>query len=172
MTGSTLDLIFTVIVIIIVIKASLRGFIGELMSMASVILGIVAAILFRKSGAAFIREQFMSGMNLLPEILACISIFLIVWIIFRVVEFTLKNIIDLIHLGAIDRFLGIVFGLLEGLGVLCLALFLLVTIQPILEPHTDFIAPMLEKSLFARYLLPLVKEIQSIGASPEGINNV
>jgi membrane protein required for colicin V production len=147
---AVIDVIFIALVLILTIRCALRGFIGELMSMASVVLGLLAALFFYKNGAVFIRDQFMPGIQIVPEILAFIILFLIVFIVIKILEGILKDIIERIRLGGADRFLGIIFGLVEGAIVISLILFVL-TIQPLFDP-----VPILRDSFFAELLLPLI----------------
>jgi membrane protein required for colicin V production len=147
---AVIDIVFIVLAIILTVRCALRGFIGELMSMASIVLGLLAALFFYKNGGVFIREKFMPGMKIIPEILAFIALFLIVFVVIKILESILKEIIEKIRLGGADRFLGIVFGLVEGIIVISLVLFIL-TIQPLFDP-----APVLRGSIFAEFLLPFI----------------
>jgi membrane protein required for colicin V production len=147
---AVIDIIFVVLMVIFVVRCSLRGFIGEIMSMASVVLGLLASFFFYKNGGAYIREKFMPGMEVIPDILAFLALFLIVFILIKILELMLKEIVEGIRLGGADRFLGIFFGLAEGIAVVCLVLFVL-TVQPLFDP-----APLLNKSFFAKILLPFI----------------
>jgi membrane protein required for colicin V production len=147
---AVIDIIFVVLTVIFIVRCALRGFIGEIMSMASVVLGLLASFFFYKNGGIFIREKFMPEMKLIPDILAFLALFLIVFILIKILELMLKEIIEGIQLGGADRFLGILFGLAEGIVVVCLLLFVL-TIQPLFDP-----APLLNKSIFAEILLPFI----------------
>jgi membrane protein required for colicin V production len=147
---AVIDIVFAALAVLLAVRCALKGFIGELLSMASVVLGLLAAFFFYKNGGAFIRTQFMPGMDIVPEVLAFAALFLIVFILIKILEAILKDIILGINLGGADRFLGLVFGLGEGLIVISLILFVL-TIQPLFDP-----APVLQKSLFAKLLLPLI----------------
>jgi membrane protein required for colicin V production len=147
---AVIDIVFIALAIILTIRCALRGFIGELMSMASVALGLLAALFFYKNGGLFIEEKFMPGMKIIPRILAFIALFLIVFVVIKILEGILKDIIERIRLGGADRFLGVIFGLVEGVIVISLVLFVL-TIQPLFDP-----APVLRNSFFAKILLPLI----------------
>jgi membrane protein required for colicin V production len=147
---AVIDIIFAALIVIFTVRCALRGFIGELMSMASVVLGLLAALFFYKNGGAYIRTRFMPGMEIIPEILAFIALFLIVFILIKILEAILKEIIEGIKLGGADRFLGIVFGLVEGIIVVSLVLFVF-TVQPLFDPE-----PILNKSIFADILLPII----------------
>ena len=97
-------------------------------------------------------------MKTIPEILAFIALFLIVFLVIKLLEIMLKGIINEIKLGGADRFLGIIFGFAEGLAVISLILFV-VRIQPLFDPSS-----ILSDSFFARLLLPLITgtEITSV----------
>ncbi len=153
MTIAAFDIICAVLMLILIVRCALRGFIEEVMSMASVVLGLLAALFFYKNGAVFIREKWVN-MNVVPEILSFAAIFLIVFLIIRFVEFLLKDIIYGINLHGLDRFLGVLFGILEGVVLIALILFVLV-VQPLFDPK-----PVLQNSIVAKILLPLVTNVQ------------
>ncbi len=147
---SAIDIAFVALIVIFIVRCSLRGFVSELLSMASVVLGLLAALYFHLKGGVFIRERFMPGMKVLPEIIAFVLLFLIVFVVVKILEALLKQIIEGIRLGKLDRFLGIVFGLIEGVVVVCLVLFI-IDIQPLFDARQ-----LLAKSFFASYLMPFI----------------
>jgi membrane protein required for colicin V production len=151
MTGiAAIDIFFFVLIALLVIRCALRGFIGEIMAMAAFSLGLLASLFFYKNGGLFVREKFMPGTKILPEVLAFIVLFFIVFILVKILERILKDIIDRVSLGGVDRLLGILLGLAEGILVTGLLLFIL-SIQPLFDP-----AALLDRSVFARLLLPLI----------------
>jgi uncharacterized membrane protein required for colicin V production len=76
----------------------------------------------------------------------------------KLLEFILRDIVKRISLlGGVDRLLGVAFGLIEGLVLVSLILWILM-IQPLFNP-----GPLLENSLFARLLLPFVGELRLPG---------
>jgi membrane protein required for colicin V production len=146
---TAVDIVFIVIIFIFAMHCAVKGFVSEIMSLAAAILGILAAIFFFRAGAAFIRDSFIPGMQVLPEILAFIVIFFIVFAVIKLFEKMLKTIIEGIHLGGPDRVLGFIFGVGEGVIVVCLLLFLI----SVLPVNSDRI---LEGSFFAELLLPFI----------------
>ena len=150
MNFAVIDIVFVVLIVIFTLRCALKGFISELMSMASVVLGLLAALYFYKRGGEFIRLKFMPELNIIPEIIAFAALFLIVFITVKIIEAMLKEIIEGVRLGSADRFLGILFGFVEGLIVVSLVLFVC-SVQPLFDP-----APILEKSFFAGLLMPLI----------------
>ena len=157
MNFTVLDFIFVALVLIFIIRCYLKGFISELLSMAAIVLGLIASLFFYKNGGEFLRNRFWPEMKTIPEILAFIALFLIVFIVIKLLEVMLKGIINGIKLGGADRFLGIFFGLAEGLAVVSLILFVL-RIQPLFDPSS-----LLSDSFFARLLLPLITGKESTG---------
>ena len=150
MNFAALDVIFIALIIIFTVRCAIKGFVGEVMSMASIILGLLAAIFFYKKGGEFVRGRFLPDVKILPEIIAFAALFLIIFIAVKIIEFLLREIIEGIKLGGADRVLGIFFGAAEGIVVVSLVLFLL-NIQPLFDP-----GPMFADSFFARLLLPLI----------------
>lgn len=153
-TIAVFDIICLVLTVIIVVRCVLKGFISEVMSMASVVIGILAAVLLYKNGAAFIRAKWLEA-KIIPEVLAFAAIFLIVFLLVRFVEYLLKDIIHRINLRGLDRLLGLIFGFLEAFVLMCLILFIL-AVQPLFDPEFIF-----QNSIVAEILLPLVVNVQS-----------
>jgi len=150
MSLAVIDFIFIALIALFVIRCFLKGFISELLSMAGIVLGLLASLFFYRNGGEFLRNQFWPEMKTVPYILAFIALFVIVFVIFKLLEGLLKSIITRIKLGGVDKFLGILFGLAEGFVVVSLILFLL-KIQPLFDP-----SGILGDSIFASLLLPLI----------------
>ncbi|MDR0555094.1 MAG: CvpA family protein [Treponema sp.] len=151
--GSLSDIFFLALILIMTLRAALRGFISEVFSLAAIALAILAAVLFYRKGAAFIRAQFQWEARLFTEVLAFILLFLIVFVAVRLIDSVLKDIIERVNLGWIDRLLGVVIGMAEGLALTALLLFIL-SVQPLFNP-----APLFEGSVFAKNLLPLINAV-------------
>jgi len=151
---AVIDIVFIVIIVLFSLHCAVRGFVKEVMSLAAAILGILLAIFFFRTGADFIRDSFMPEVKTFPEIIAFIAIFFIVFSVVKLVEIMLKNIIEGVHLGGPDRVLGFVFGVAEGIIVVCLLLFL-ISVQSFFDS-----ARILEGSFFAELLLPVIMGIK------------
>jgi membrane protein required for colicin V production len=147
---SAFDIICTVLILIFTVRCALRGFISEVMSMAAIVLGLLASLCFFKNGGEFVCDRYMPEHRTIADIIAFILLFLIVFLVIKILERLLKDIIEGIKLGRADRFLGLLFGLLEGFIVVSLVLFL-IFIQPLFDPHA-----VLNNSFFAGILLPLI----------------
>jgi len=145
----TLDIIFIVFLGLLVLRGFLKGFTGEFFSIASVALGIIAAVLFFKSGAEFLRSRYLQ-VPFLPEILAFLALFIIGYIAGKFVGHIIHDIIKRLNLHTFDKILGIILGLAEAFALIILVLFILVN-QPLFDP-----APLVDKSIFAWLLLPFI----------------
>jgi len=147
---AVIDIVFLVIIAIFALRCALRGIVGELMSMAALVLGLLAAIFFFRKTAELIRGKFIPDVKALPEIVAFIGVFILVFSVIKIFETILKDIIERIQLGGVDRFLGFFLGVAEGLIIVCLLLFLII-VQPFVE--SDLI---LEGSFLADLLMPFI----------------
>jgi len=153
---SVIDIIFIILVFLFMLRCFLKGFISEILMMAAIVFGIFASVFFHKNGGAFLRERYFPEISAsipIPEILAFIALFLIVFVIFKLLEIMLKGIISGVNLGGADKFLGFIFGFIEGIVVVSLVLIVMQIIKPIYDPSFLF-----EDSLFAKILLPLINE--------------
>lgn len=146
-----LDIIFLILILLSIIRCALRGFIKEFLSMTSLVCGVVAAIFFYKRGAAFLRARLFSDIRIIPEVLAFSLLFFIAFLTMKILELTLRDAVNMIEIGGVDRFIGILLGFLEGLVVVVTALFV-ITVQPVFE-----IEPIIQGSVFAQLFLPLIQ---------------
>jgi membrane protein required for colicin V production len=161
-----IDYVFIGLILLLVIRCTLRGFISEFMTLASLALGVLCSLFLYRSGAAFLRArglEVFTGkippliqkllpalVRNIPEILSFVLIFIVVFILVKLVEYLLTDIVERINLGAVDRFLGFLFGLAEGIMVTSLVLLAFV-LQPVFDA-----GPLLEGSFFAELLLPIL----------------
>ncbi|MDR2397784.1 MAG: CvpA family protein [Spirochaetaceae bacterium] len=145
-----IDMICLVFVLLFAVRGALRGFLDELLSIAFLVLGLVGAALFYKPGADLIRTKVPDDIRFLPEMLAFGAVFCIIFVVVKVLELLVKDVINRLKLGAVDRVLGVFFGLIEGLVLVTLLLFLL-TVQPFFD-----IQSLIKKSVFAELLMPVI----------------
>jgi membrane protein required for colicin V production len=147
---SAMDVVFLVLFGLLTLRAFLRGFTGEIFSIASFAFGLVAAIFFFRPGAAFLRTLIFEDIPLLPEIMAFVILFIIVFIVGKLLERMVKDIVDRLKLGGLNSFLGFILGMIEGVALIALILVLL-SIQPLFDPQ-----PLFAESIVARIMLPLI----------------
>lgn len=159
-----LDIVFIVILAAAAIRVAFKGFVAEIMSMAALILGIVAAIFFSKAGAVLIDTYIAySKWN---QIIAFLVIFIVVYLLTKLLEGIIHRLLDKIHLEKLDKALGFFLGLAEGLIVIVFIVYLL-KVQPIFDT-----VELLENSFVAGIVLDIVPiAVPSIEAGP-GLNSV
>ena len=145
-----LDMIFLILLGSLVLRGFLKGFTGEFFSIASLALAVIAAALFFRYGAAFLRSQDMQ-MAFVPEILSFIVIFLAVYVAGKILERIVKDIITRLNLLALDKVLGLFFGLAEGCAFIILVLFFFLK-----QPFFDC-SEILGNSFFAGFFLHLMQ---------------
>jgi membrane protein required for colicin V production len=161
-----IDYICLVLILLLIIRCTLRGFIAEFMALASLVLGVLGSLFLYRPCAVFLRDHglrtFTEGIPVfiqdllpglvrnIPEILAFVLIFVIIFFAVKLVGYLLGDIVQRISLGGADRFLGFLFGLAEGIAVVSLLL-LGLKMQPVFDA-----APLLEGSFFAESLFPLI----------------
>ncbi|MDR2071813.1 MAG: CvpA family protein [Spirochaetaceae bacterium] len=150
MTLPAIDTAFFILLGLLTLRGFLKGFTGELFSIASLALGLIAAVFFFKPGGVFLRSRYFQNLSLIPEILAFTGIFLVVFIAGKIIERIVKDIITGLHLEKLDKALGLILGLAEALALISVTL-LIIMIQPFFEP-----LPLLGESLFARFMVPLL----------------
>ena len=146
---SILDIVFISLTGLLMIRCFFRGFVAEIFSMAAVIFGLLAAIILYKNGGILLKERFWPELDIIPKIVAFAAVFLIVFVIIKIIQLIFADVVQKIKLAGADRFLGLILGLAEGISVICFVIFILY-IQPLFDP-----AEILSDSFFGRLLLPL-----------------
>ncbi len=110
---SFIDIVFFIIILFFGIMACAKGFIKELFGKLSIIAGILVAVLFcGKLSPACVVISF---------VLLFIATFLLV----KIIQTIIGSIASGDILKSLDRLLGFVLGVLEGLAIICFILVLL-----------------------------------------------
>ena len=125
-----IDIFFTAIILFMTVKAIIRGFVTEVMSIAALGLGIILGVLFSGMLGEFIGSKF--GVSNWNQVIAFLIIFLVSYIIIKIFENGLNALIEKIHLNKLDRSLGLFFGIVEGL-VLVIIIVFVIEVQPIFD---------------------------------------
>lgn len=119
-----IDYIFMLIILVMAVSATIRGFLGEIFSKAAFFLGIILALVFYgKLMPVF--AQWIS-IPFLQALLSFIAIFIGVYLIIRLVQLILKKIfLSGSIMKGLDKSLGFFLGIIEGFVVIFLLLFIL-----------------------------------------------
>lgn len=147
-----IDIILTVLAVLLTVRGFTRGFIKEFFSLGAFAFGIFGAFLFYKNGADYLREKYFENLNGIPEVLAFAAIFLIIFIICKLLQKVLLDVIKGLNLTSLDKMLGGIMGVIEGIAAVALVIFL-ISIQPLFNPDD-----LLQNSLFGKMLLPFLSQ--------------
>lgn len=145
-----LDYIFLAIIAIAALRCWFRGIIGEVLSAAALIGGLLAGVVFYRPLANWLTT--MVNLGSLSLVAGFLMGFAIVFVAFKVLERSLRGILEGFNLDILDKLLGFGFGAFEGLLISAILL-LLLKFQPVVD-----VGELLEGSLAARILLPIIAE--------------
>ena len=145
---NTLDWILLAILILAGFRGLMQGIVKELSTIAAPVAGVAAAVFLYKWGADVLRAQFK--LQFAPEIVACIALFVLAFIIVKIIAKIVSDGLEGAHLDNLNKALGFVAGLIEGLVVVALILIVL-QMQPLFD-----VKKLLSGSIFAKALLPIV----------------
>ena len=122
------DIGIAVIFAFFLIRGIFRGFIKELFSLAGVLGGFYAACTYYLTAAAFL-SRWVPRMPYL-NMVAFLIIFFGVFILFSILGVGAKYLLNIVFLGWVDRFCGLLFGAAKGVLVVSILLMALTTFLP------------------------------------------
>jgi membrane protein required for colicin V production len=153
---NALDWIFLAVLVLLGIRCMSRGFVEEVLSVAGLLVGLLAALVFyRGAGELFVRWGMSAQPAALPGIMGFAAVFLVGFLAMKLVERLISEGIEAAELGGIDRALGLVLGLAEGLLLISLVLVAMSLLEPAFKPLAGY-SKLLRDSYFARVLLPII----------------
>lgn len=152
MTLTLFDVALLVLIVLVVIKVTITGFITEFFSKAAVIIGTMGAILFYLKLAPYIVK--IIGPDVFPEIIAFLIIFLSLYLMVKLIQQLVGSAFQGETMTNLDRALGFFLGIAEGFLVVIVVLIL---IQK--QPWFD-LSSLTKNSLFTSILEPFLSEGQ------------
>jgi membrane protein required for colicin V production len=149
---STIDWIFSAMIIILAVRCFVRGFVHEVLSMASIAVGILAGLLLSNTVIAQILLKI--GISALPYqvqyIIAFLGCFIVGFILMKIIETMLRQGLEASSLDIFDKIFGLVLGVAEGFIIIGLFLVIL-QIQPFID-----VSSVLDNSLYFRLIGPTI----------------
>lgn len=139
-----LDICFLIIILIFALSALAKGLIKELFSKVSFIVGLVLAIIFTPRLDIYVSDSIKNPA--LSKTVSFVIIFTAVFLVISIIQQLIAKIFSGEIMRGLDRTLGFLLGVLEGLIVISCVLVVL-TAQPWLDVSDIF-----EGSLFYKYL--------------------
>lgn len=129
------DIVSLIILLIMAIRVAFRGFIAEIMSMASVIAGIIIAVVFTHPVSMLLQEYI--GDSFWNKVIAFLGLFLISYLLIKIFENSLNTLVEKVQLEKLDQALGFFLGLLEGFLLIVILVFILKA-QPVVSIENLF----------------------------------
>ena len=130
MNIAAFDIVSLIILLILAVRGTFRGFIAEIMAMASVLVGIIIAVIFTHPVSILLQGYI--GESFWNTVIAFLGLFLISYLIIKVFESSLNSLIEKVQLEKLDQSLGFFLGLMEGFLLLVIIVFVL-RAQPLFE---------------------------------------
>ncbi|MBQ0166016.1 MAG: CvpA family protein [Treponema sp.] len=119
-----IDYIFLLIILVIAISATIKGFLGEVFSKAAFFLGIILALVFYGKLMPYMAKWV--SIPFLQALLSFVAIFIGVYLVLRIIQVILKKIfLSGNIMKGLDKSLGFFLGIIEGFIVVFLVLFLI-----------------------------------------------
>lgn len=122
MTFTFIDIVFLIIIAAFAFMAMIHGLISELFGKLAVIVGVVAGFYFCGLLAPHI-SKFIK-IPAVDVVLAFILIFITAFLIVKIVQMIVGAIFSGEIMKSLDRVLGLAFGAIEGLMIVCCILIL------------------------------------------------
>lgn len=123
MNIAAFDIVSLIILFILAIRVTFRGFLTEIMSMASIIVGITIAVIFTRRVSLFLEAYI--GQSFWNMIIAFLGLFLVSYLIIKIFESSLNTLIEKVQLEKLDQSLGFFLGLIEGFLLIVILVFVL-----------------------------------------------
>lgn len=153
---NALDWVFIVILALLGVRCMIKGFIAEVLSVAAVLIGLLAGLfLYKGASQVLVGWGLKATPEILPAILGFAAVFILAFLVVKLIERLLKEGIEAAELGGVDRALGLVLGLAEGIVLVSLALVAMSLLEPALKSIAGY-HKLLADSFFARLILPVI----------------
>lgn len=130
---SSIDIILIVVCGAAVITGFIKGAVRQIGSLAGVVIGFVAARIFGPDlgTALFCSATDETAMSpVVQQIIGCIAVFTVVWLIIFIVVRLIRGIVNTIGLGFIDRLAGAAIMLLKALLLLSVIMNIWYAVDP------------------------------------------
>ncbi|MCL2295008.1 MAG: CvpA family protein [Spirochaetes bacterium] len=148
---SPVDVVFIIIILFFTIRAISRGFVTEFLSIASVLGGIIAGFVFSSILTNYIAKYFeITWWN---RLISFLVIFLITYVLLKLIERFLYTLIEKIQLQRLDRSLGLFLGVLEGC-IIILFIIIVIDAQPFFSSDKIF-----SDSIIVEYARKIISSI-------------
>ena len=119
---TALDGLVIAVILFSAFLAMVRGFSREVLSLASWVIAAIAAVLLYKNLLSFV-ETYLSNKTI-ALIASLAIIFVVVFIIVSIITMKIADVIIDSRIGALDRTVGFIFGVVRGIFIMVIAMLL------------------------------------------------
>lgn len=144
------DVVCGIILIFTTVRAAIRGFVAEAFSLGSIAMGLAVAVIFYPYGAAYLENWLGTGWWNIP--ITILILFVAGYLTVKLVEAIFQRVLTALPLKGLDRILGMMIGVAEGL-IVVYALLVLAQVQTIVDTSSWF-----SDSLIEELLVPWLRE--------------
>jgi len=155
MHWAVIDIIFIVLIVITSIRGAFSGMIGELISLAALFISLLLAAVFYSDGAKWLQSR--SSLEDAAAVLAFIAIFLLSFILLKMLQKGVVYLINETPFESVDKLLGFFFGILEGI-LLCFLVVYLLNFQTLFDTSA-----MVRDSRFVPYIERFLPALDASG---------
>jgi membrane protein required for colicin V production len=117
------DIASIVIISLMALRVSFKGFVSELSSKSGMIFGLFTSVIFAPMFSVFLDSRFNLGRY--AQIASLLSLFVAGYVLARYLLSSLEDVFAILHLRAFDHILGFGLGALEGVFFVVTAVYLL-----------------------------------------------
>ena len=123
MNWAIIDIVFIILILMSSFRGAFIGMVSEILSIAALFISLLLATVFYADGARWIQAR--SSLEEGTFILAFTGIFLVCYIAFKMLQKGITHIINETPFESVDKLLGFFFGILEGILLSFLLVYLL-----------------------------------------------
>ena len=127
---NSLDIVIALVALFMLLRGLLRGALAEFFSVGAIVAGVAVAIIFSGSAGAVVEERM--GTSGWGNIIAFLGLFIVTYLVMKVVQKILRGFVENVNLQNLDKALGLFLGLVEGLALAALIVFVL-RLQPLVD---------------------------------------
>ena len=135
---NAVDLGIFAVLVLSGLLAFLRGFVAEIFSIAAWVGALAVSVYGYKPAVPFVTD--LTGLDgTIADLVAGAVLFVVSLIVFMILARLAGGTLQLAGLGAVDRSLGFLFGLLRGAVLVCIAYLLVLWAEPNREDHPTWL---------------------------------
>jgi membrane protein required for colicin V production len=127
MVFNPIDVFFIILILVVAFTATAKGFVRAIFGKLSWILAIIGAFCFYKRLNLYLKNSIPN--QTVSLIVSFLLIFIIIFLIVKIIQTMISKVFEGEILRGLDKALGFIFGIVEGLAIVILII-VIIRIQP------------------------------------------